>query len=272
MSNELSNKLIALRLKGSPADNDKVRLIEFRDFLAKVSDCLNKIDLKVSKRGKPSLYYRITDLQAKSASVTIEAVPYRPELDNSVLILDSFVEGSVLIQEKKQIPLEFDRELLEAFRGLTATLNKHVTSIQIMRLNKTFEITKQLESNIESILGEDIISEGSIEGFLEAVNVHHQNNFYIYPTITPTRIACIFPIEMLPEVGQALKRYVSVSGLMRYKKIELYPHQIDVREIEIYPKENELPSLASLQGMAPKATGNLDSVTFVRRLRDAEET
>ena len=129
-----------------------------------------------------------------------------------------------------------------------------------------------MEANIDSILGEDITSEGSMEGFLELVNVHRQNNFYIYPTITPTRVACIFPLEMLPKVGQGLKRYVSVSGLMRYKKIEVYPHQIDVREIEIYPKENELPSLASLRGMAPNATGNLDAVTFVRRLRDAEET
>ena len=115
MTNDLSNNFITLKLKGSPEDNGKVRLAEFRDFLLKVSDCLKKIDLKVSNKGTPSLYYRIADLQAQSASVTLEAVPYRLELDNSILVLNSFAEGSVLIQEKNSYHRDLTENYLRPF-------------------------------------------------------------------------------------------------------------------------------------------------------------
>ncbi|MGH8003743.1 MAG: hypothetical protein ACRECJ_03345, partial [Limisphaerales bacterium] len=62
---------------------------------------------------------------------------------------------------------------------------------------------------------------------------------------------------------------VSVSGTLRYKKREVFPYQIDVKNLDIYPPSKKLPSLNSLRGMAPNVTGGLDSVTFIRKLRDA---
>ena len=60
-----------------------------------------------------------------------------------------------------------------------------------------------------------------------------------------------------------------MSGTLRYKQNEVFPYQIDVEKIEIHPPEEELPTLASLRGIAPDMTGSLDSVEFVRKLRNA---
>src|SRR4030067_3119339 len=227
MSPKNPKDYIKVKLTGSPEDNGKVRLTDFREFLPEINDCLSKIDQLSSQGLRNTLYFRITDLEAGSASVTIEPVPFKPEINNSKIVLDKFTEDLVTIQEKKQLPKELDYELLQNYKGLTSTLKKYVSSIQIIRPNRTLQITKQLESNIESALGEDITSMGSIEGFLEVVNVHKQNHFFIYPTISTHSIKCVFPEEMLPAVGQALKRYVKVSGMLRYKRGMLFPYQVD---------------------------------------------
>jgi len=271
MADKISKNCIELKLTGSPEDNGKVRLSEFREFLMNANSCLKQIDLVNSQEGKHTLYFRIADLKAESASITLEPVPYKPKIDNSELVLTRFTEDLTMIQEKKQLPEKIDRDLLQFYKGLTSTLKKHVLHIQIIHPAGSVRLTRQLEDNIESLLGEDVTSVGSMEGFLELVNVHKQNHFYIYPTITSQKITCIFQTEMLEKVGGALKRYVSVYGVLRYKRDDLFPYKIDVDSMEIYPPESELPSLASLRGIAPDATGGLESVTFIRKLRDSEE-
>ena len=41
--------------------------------------------------------------------------------------------------------------------------------------------------------------------------------------------------------------------------------------IEIYPPEDELPTIFDLRGIAPNATGDRKSEDFIRDLRNAEQ-
>ena len=41
--------------------------------------------------------------------------------------------------------------------------------------------------------------------------------------------------------------------------------------MKVHPYESDLPSLVSLRGLAPNATGKLDSVDFIRSIRDAQD-
>jgi len=266
------NPSITFRLEGSPTDKGKVRFGEFKDFLKNLDSCLRETDLSVSGSGKLSVYYRIIGLKAESATITLEAVPYSDEGDIAEEVLDKFATGLDYIQKRKQLPRGYNFELIEKFKQLAEPLRKNVEQIEVIHSNITTTITKQLEANIEAILGEDIKSDGSIAGFLDVVNVHEKNRFYIYPLVGPKKIVCEFPSEMLDTVRKALKSYVSVAGTLRYKKQETFPHQVDAKEIEIYPSEEELPTLESLRGMAPKATGGLGSVEFIRKIRNADET
>lgn len=261
---------LEFKLEGSKADGGKVRINEFQDFLAHVNICLKKIETSIS--GKPSAFYRITNLKAKCAIIGIEAVPYKAEKDDTVSIYDRFVESITSIQEKNVLPEWIDNELLEDLKRLTIPLSRNITSIEIRRNGEQFEITKQLEVNIEKVLKEHILaSKGTITGYLDALNVHKDGKFHIYPPIGPTRIYCCFEKELLPKllpkIKKGVKRYVSVIGIMHYRENEAFPTKIDVEDIEIYPPENELPALSSLRGMAPEVTGDLNPVDFVRKLR-----
>lgn len=260
------------KLEGSRDDKGKVRVYEFIEFLFNVNTYLRKIETSVSRSEKSSTFYRITDLKAGSAIIGIEAVPYKDEEDYTIPIFDRFTESISSIQEKNVLPEWVDNEMLEDLKKLTKPLSKNITNIEIRRNGEKFEVTKQLEVNIEKVLKEVVFaSKGTITGYLDALNVHKDGKFHIYPPIGPTRIFChfekkLFP-KLLPKIKAGVKRYVNVIGIMHYRENEAFPTKIDVEDIEVYPPESELPALSSLRGIAPEVTGDLDPVDFVRKLR-----
>ncbi len=262
---------IGFRLEGSVEDGGRVRFRDLLDFLQRLRGALKRLEETVTGSERSTVYYRVVDMEVSSAAITLEAVPEELEQDPTSEILGRVDTGLAAIVENQPTPPWFDRELLETFKGLTAPLRRHVRGIHIVRPNRTFTLGHQFEISIDRILGEDITSVGSISGFLDAINVHGVRHFHIYPLIGPTKVLCVFPEKLLSDVRKGLKRHVNVSGVLRYKMNEAFPHQIDVESIEALPLAEELPTLRSLRGIAPEATGALDSVTFVRRLRDASE-
>lgn len=111
---------------------------------------------------------------------------------------------------------------------------------------------------------------GEETGFLDALNVHDELIFYLYPSGFSERVACYFTSELLDVVRPAVKHYVTVRGRMMYLPDSLFPSRVDVNALDIHAPPDKLPTLTSLIGAAPDLIGGLDSVTFVRRLRDAE--
>lgn len=262
---------ITVRLRGEARDFERVRLGDFRDFLNAFSLVLRTLDSKISGKSQTA-FFRIADLSASSAQVTVEAVPIRSEEDFTPLLLDQLVRDLAAIQERAELPDGYDPELLEAYKQLTIPLARHTHVIEVERASRQVRLTRQFGVNIEAIFGQEIASSGSLTGFLDAVNVHGQNQFYIYPLVGPTKVRCVFPENLLDAVREGIKRYVDVVGILRYREREPFPYLIEVEKLEIYPRPEDLPTLASLRGMAPNATGGVDSVAFVRALRDANET
>lgn len=268
MNLDKPNNYLEFKLEGSRDDGGTVRVNEFVDFLSSINTCLRKIEVSMSEKRKHSTFYRITNLKIGSAVIGIEAVPYKEDEDYSVSILDRFTEGVTSVQENI-LPEWVDEELLEDFKKLTKPLSKHVTSIEVKRNGQKFEITKQLEVNIEKVLKEYFYtSKGTITGHLDSLNVHNKIQFHIYPPIGRIRIKCNFQEDLLPKIRDGIKRYVGVNGTMHFKEGETFPIEIDVEDIEIYPPEGDVPLLDSICGMAPEITGDLDPIVFVKNLRD----
>ena len=111
-------------------------------------------------------------------------------------------------------------------------------------------------------------NEGSVSGTLESINIHAgTNKFTIYPLAGQPRVVCHFPESKMAEAIDGINRHVCVTGTLRFRPKDLTPFEIDVQEIEVYPPDDELPSLNSLRGVAPNATGGIDSVAFVQKIR-----
>jgi hypothetical protein len=72
-------------------------------------------------------------------------------------------------------------------------------------------------------------------------------------------------------VRQALDRFITVKGRLRYKTWDKHPYAISVSpgKIDIHEKDSDLPDIEELRGIAPDATGEMASEDFVRVIRDA---
>ena len=95
------------------------------------------------------------------------------------------------------------------------------------------------------------------------------NKFYIYPSLGPKKVVCHFPEAMVLDAIKAIQHHVEVTGNLKFKHRDFFPHEVEVENLRVFPPVNELPSLMSLRGIAPNATDDLDSVAFVRKRRNA---
>lgn len=99
----------------------------------------------------------------------------------------------------------------------------------------------------------------SVNGFLRLEN----QIIFLYPIIDGEKISChSSDIFLRTKLLEGIDRYVNIEGEFDYH------NSVQVTDIEIYPNEEELPTLFDLRGVAPNATGNLSSEDFVRKNRN----
>lgn len=261
-----------MQLRGAASDGEHVRLGEFLSQLRALQVALVSTERIISRDEKPCTYYKVVDLSHSSpATVVLEATPYKRAANLSEEVVKKFFIGLKQIHETGLVSDEYDRSTLETYKGLTETLRRNVTEIRLSTANYQIAITSEFAARIEHLLGSEVMREGSIDGMLEAIYLHNKaNKFYIFPSAGPSKVVCHFPDEKMQDAIGAINRYVCVTGRMKFKERGFFPHEVEVAEMKVHPHESELPTLGSLQGLAPDATGQMDSVTFVRSVRNAQ--
>lgn len=115
----------------------------------------------------------------------------------------------------------------------------------------------------------DYSAMGTIDGMLDAVNIHGPKNLLtLYPSIGTSEITCEFDDSYLDRIKQLIGCYVEISGEMKYHRRDKYPYAGVVSEI-IPVSEDDLPCFADLYGMAPNATHGVPAEEFIAKVRSA---
>jgi hypothetical protein len=262
------NDRITLIIEGLPEDEGRVRLGVFMSQLQNLSATITKLDREVSN-GKPATVLRIAELSYRSPiRVVLEPQPLPSRPDVVPAIFASLERVTAALTNGSDLT-GLDADLLEDIRGLTRPVGKQVKSAALVFKGQTFELTMAVASKVDRALAVDDECEGSIEGMLEQINLHHDANvFHIYPQIGPRKVTCRFPARLYDDAVAAVGRRVEIFGMLHYRLGASFAHQIAVSQIEVFPPESELPDWDDLRGRAPDATGALSSEAFVRELRD----
>lgn len=263
-----TNKRITLHLRGPDGDNGDVRFDDFIKQLNSVKHALSETERILSDQS--SVYFKVVDLRHNSpASVVLEAVPVNGHGDNSQIVVNKFFSSLDDI-ERETAPSGFDFNAFQAFKEMTSLIGKQLTEFSVSRNGDQPKILTSLAGNVDRILGPDEYEMGSITGVLEQINVHaNQNVFVVYPTSNQPKLKCIFPQELRAQAVHAVDQYVKIYGQMKYKTYLRgdHPYEMLVKQIEIYPAEDTLPTLGELEGIAPNSIGELTSEEFIRKLR-----
>jgi hypothetical protein len=259
--------LLRTRLVGAEEDNGLVQLTDFVDHLQNLKECLKRCEKRLTGK-RPATKYRIVKLATNSAEVAIEPIAAQDDEHRGEQIISFFRTILRALQQGECGDLVLDRDHLEVFGRFLNPLKRGARAIWF----DDIELTEQYAKNIQKMLGQSIKSYGAVSGILEKLNLHRETAFGIYPFGTDHQIKCTFPAPLLPQVCRAIKRNVTVTGLLSFEPGKLLPTDVDVEKIEIHPPDSELPGLSSLKGALAGCLEGLDSVTFVRRLRDDEPT
>jgi hypothetical protein len=231
------------------------------DFIKQV-DALRQLLALAEARGADA---RIVHLHMNSpATVVMETIG----ANEAPVDVSNFMAGLEAIAVGGEAPREFSRPVFDAFREFAAVVGKGVRSATIESQGRTIVIDLEARKRIESVFGQDISSGGSVDGMLEAINVHGQRNtFALYPIVGASRITCKFDDQLLAKVRPALGRYVVIEGELKYRWREKFPYEAKAHKIEILDDWDAQPSFVEMVGSAPEATGGLPSEEFTRKVR-----
>ncbi|WP_213956322.1 hypothetical protein [Variovorax sp. dw_954] len=260
-----------LTLKGDEAD-DSLRLSDLIDQLNAVKNTLNQIDMAVSGRKAPGLYYRITALSMNSpATIEVEAVASKKSLPNYGRKVVSKFQRDLKSVIRGKRPKDAGLDLMDSYKGLAHPQRGHVAGMSIQFEKENIEVPRNLDMKVDEILGPDQTELGSIVGSLEVINIHNQRNeFKVFPIVGPASIKCRFPSAKLGSALAGINHFVRITGTLHYKRAEKFPHFVQVESIEVLPEQSDVPKLSSLRGIAKGAYDGLSSTDYISKVRNGE--
>jgi hypothetical protein len=164
-------------------------------------------------RGDESaVYWRVVDLRHESpATVVLEEVDvqakggYDPS-NPPPHVVDEFIRAISAISLKATLPDHEPRDLalLEAYRDIATAAERNIERLTIQSGKKRVAITERFKENVERIIGPDELVAGSVNGVLEAINIHNTLRFNVYPLAGPKKVTCAFPPDLKLEQNRGL--------------------------------------------------------------------
>lgn len=112
----------------------------------------------------------------------------------------------------------------------------------------TTPLTGDYTANVERVHKLGYVEIGSLEGTLDAINVHTDNRLTLYRYGHHSKVSITFPDSMFEAVRKAVKKRVIVRGPIAYD----LAHRIksmELTELRVVPEDGQLPSLAEVVGI-----------------------
>lgn len=159
---------------------------------------------------------------------------------------NSITDGLKQLQTLGTRPANFTDNALEKARDIVAAVRKAEGFLSI----DSIALDEHMVANVNTMLGSTWSAIGSVEGWMEGLNVHASNRYFnVYDVLTGARIKCDFGHRIpADEIGAAAEKRVSVHGEIKYREDGEIANVI-ANSIEVFPPEDALPSANDVLGI-----------------------
>lgn len=280
-----SSDSLTITLVGSDEDAGHIRLSALLDELAAIQETLRHTERVLTGQRQSLLHYQVVGLR-HSSPVAVDLKAVAPVSANVSIqpgeVVRHFTDNLDKLTQG-QLPMRLPVKALEAYSKLGATTGRHVKRISVSTIRKlghetdsnhneprTVVFDQSIGKVVQRLIGSKVTSPGSIAGYLDEINVHSEFTCLIYPRSGPQRVRCKFKQAHLGDITAGLGKFVTVTGILVYKKRGQYPHEVRVENVTVHTNSGGRRLLNELHGIAPGATGGLSSAEFVRRQRDED--
>lgn len=248
-----------------------ISLDTFVTVVRNTFDILADLDSAISSLPQGSIDWFVTDVSFGSLVMAIQPKSRLGEIDYSPKVTETFVDGLAHIQRERTTPPYFSDYGLRKARDLARTLRRdgaRALVVQDIERQATAIIKPEVSADISQLINIRYQEIGSVEGRLEMVSIHGVPRFTVYHAITQRSMRCNFDQKVLLDVvKEALGRRVVVSGLVYYN-YKHEPVRVDLRKLNILPKEEQLPAPKDIRAMVPDFTGDQTTERYMRSLRE----
>jgi len=218
-------------------DGPIISLENFAKAHSSLNTLLQEVDKEASS-GEVSTHWIVSELRSGSSHATIQAFPKDEEISEShvLRVVQAFQQGLELLENQPSRPLFFNDRALKSAKDLVNLANQEIEdtiSIRLVAGDRELHLTQNLAGHIDEIINPLYKSFGSVEGFLDAINIHKKPYFTVYTFYEAVK--CYFrDKDLLSQAKSSLKQRVYVYGLIREredgKKISM-----EVESLEILP-------------------------------------
>jgi len=204
-----------------------------------------------------------------SIGIEIESKARDPKIDYGRKVAEVYSDGMEIIRNEGITPPYFSDYCLKRVWEVAKVLRgdgANALEIRDLTRHKSTEFDVQIATTTSQLMGSSYKSYGSVEGTVEMISIHRPPRFNVYHSITFHAVRCNLRQEDIEKVRDNLGRRVVVSGLVSYNAKD-EPKNVMVEELEVIPKEEELPTIDEFIGSDPNYTGAMTTEEYIRSIR-----
>lgn len=253
---------------------DTLTLDSFLKVARDALDILNNLEKEITGKNQINLIWEIAKIQKNTPlSMTIEGRATNGHLVEPMEVVKPFYTGLRLVNHKAQKPKHFTNTILKKARSMSTHLEDDITFLKFeVEDEQPLLINRKIIDNIDRLtkkLNPYYKAHTSHEGYLKIIDVHGKTpEMCIYDTLTNEAIKCIFDENIVQELGANITKRIRVFGETTYRRIDHKPTSVEIDFYKILKNNDGLPTLRDLHDAGINITNGLDSVEFVRELRN----
>ena len=222
---------------------------KFRKAQEELATILCEVDQNLAENQRPSVSWVVSSISSGSVHLTVKGIPKDDiEVFQVAEVVRAVESGIATLEERPERPPFFSDRALESAKALASLVGKDILMIQVGVNSQKVNLTKHLVANVDELIGANYKSFGSVEGLLKAIDLSRKPLFRIYDLITNKSIKCYFSSNFIGQIKDALDKRVAVYGLIRSRE-DGQKVSIEVEEMEVFPGEQELPSIEDILGI-----------------------
>jgi hypothetical protein len=247
-------------------EGDNVSLDAMLNALKSVRTLAQDVDLAVTRRTRGRRWV-VTDLHSSAPTITI-----RPATeDEGVVAFIGHGLRELTIEAPTAPPANFTEDALMDVRGLSRLFTGPQRLDRILfsiNGDAVAEVTETIAQTVDHVLRSGYETYTSLEGNLEAINIHGRQSFTIWERSTGLPVQCEMPKgdpHWRERVRNLLGNRVMVTGRVKYFGNGIPRRVKELEDIRDMTPDESLPKAEF--GSIPDITGGQESVAYLRVVR-----
>jgi len=210
---------------------------------------LEEVSTKVA--GKPKAINWIISVKSGSIGLCATAEPIGVPRRDAQKTVRAIEQGIVAISKRRKRPEYFSDTALEKLYHLGNIVgfgDKGISQMSISTNGRSNELSPATVAFVGDLLKTPTMAYGTLDGRLLALNLKGKPKFSVFEILTGREVRCFFEDDLYTDVITAIRKRVSVYGMIRYRKGGV-PASVEIKSLTVFPEQTELPQFKDIIGL-----------------------